>query len=131
MEHPLIYPFIIWMSLGKKKSMYFLCLFFNGIVCFSVVELYEFFIYWILTSYLTYGLQIFSPVGCLLILLIVSSAAWKLSICCSIDFCFCCLCFFGGGIFKKIIAKINDLPYISSRSFIDSGVMCKPFIYFE
>ena len=101
MEHPLIYPFIIWMSLGKKKSMYFLCLFFNGIVCFSVVELYEFFIYWILTSYLTYGLQIFSPVGCLLILLIVSSAAWKLSICCSIDFCFFCLCFFGGGHIQK------------------------------
>ena len=47
---------------GKKTSMYFLCLFFNWIVWFLVIELYEFFIFWILTSYLTYGLQIFSPV---------------------------------------------------------------------
>lgn len=49
-----------------------------------------------------------------------------------IDFCFCCLCFFFGHIQKNdLIAKINDLPYISSRSFIVSGVMCKPLIHFE
>lgn len=114
MEHPLIYPFIIWMSLGKKKpSMCFLCLFFNGIVCFLVVELYEFFIFWILTSYLTYGLQIFSPV-CRL-----SSHFVDCLICCLeafpfavvLIFVFVACAFFGGGAYsKKLLPRSMIFP---------------------
>jgi len=45
-----------------KMSIQVLCPFFNWVGCFFDVELPEFFIFWILTPFQIYHLQISSPI---------------------------------------------------------------------